>query len=91
VAPGEGQGELVGQQFVIGEPLAGRGLGREVARLFRSVHVAQRRGETWPISLEAIVVPLRELGHEVKRGFDAAGEKPGRKVGGQRVDGFDER
>ncbi len=89
---GVGEGDLMGEQLVVGEALAGFPVRRRVRRL----HLAQRAPEAGPAlpPHQVRVVPLRELRHALQRaahrGADPACEQPGsqrpdRLDGGQQV------
>jgi hypothetical protein len=93
VPPREGKRQLVGQQLVIGEPLAGRRLGPEVRRAVGAVDAGQRNSNRWPGAprQQSRIVPLGEPGQAVEGSLDAADEEARRQIGSQRIDRLGQR
>jgi hypothetical protein len=63
---GEGQGQLVRKEFIVGEAFAGRGIRQEVGQLLRRVSLGQRLtpGRERLLRRKSVVDPLGQLGRE---------------------------
>ena len=89
----QGQRELAGEQFVIGEPRPGGTFRHHVMRLGRPVQLAQRGGEAG----EALardpgrVLPFGQVGQAAERLVHRAPHIAERQSFGQRVDRLDQR
>ena len=85
-----GQGQLVGQEFVIGQALAGGGLGRQVGLARRGVQGVQRRAPAQPVLLlqPGGVLPFRQVGGGGQGGLDQFAQLARGQALGRRIDGF---
>ncbi len=87
--PDQPQGDLPGQQFVIGQPVAHARVGQGG----RCLHRAQRLVEPGPFlpPQQRRVVPFRKFGHQCQRAAHRHRHLPRPQPGGQRPDRLDGR
>ena len=89
--PDQGQGQLVGQQFVVGKPLADRCHGVESRLVLGFVGEQKRVAPSFPFVLCQIggVDPFWQLRQSVERGADGLAQDLERQPRGQRIDRLD--
>ena len=87
VLAGEGEGELVGEELVIGDALAGRRCGIKIAVAFRIVHGADGVVPIRPaVALDQMRVrPFRRIGQMLQRRAHGFHHHLRRQAGGERI------
>ena len=92
-APPSGQCQLMGEQFVIGQSLARRGVRRQIGLARRRMQGLNRRVPARPPLLRQPggVLPLVQLGRGIQRAERQLPHHPRRQPGRGRIDGLDGR
>ncbi len=93
VKPHQGHGQLIGQQFVIGQPAPRGGLWRQIRFRLRHVSGKHRLAPRRPALTRAMggCQPIGQRGQAFQCRGDGAGQRLGRQPLGQAVDRFDPR
>jgi hypothetical protein len=90
-AAAAGEGQLVGQQFVIGQPLPGRGVGFQLGFAGRGVQGFQRGAPAGPAGLRhpRRILPFREFRSVGEGSLHQFAHDAGREAGGRGIDRLD--
>ncbi len=90
VAADQRQGDLVGEQLIVGQTLAGRGFRQQCRLAVRRVRRQQRRFPRLPFVARHVLAvgPFFQFRHRFQRAFDGAAEHLLRQPGSQRIDRF---
>ncbi len=89
--PDQSQGQLIGEQLVVGEARARQGLRPKLGFGLRMMGLLERRAPAGPALApqQRPIEPFGKLGRSHQRRLDRAGQRLERDPGGQRINGLD--